>query len=285
MPSITSNHLLSGVRRHESGRVTHPNPLPPPRRFDGRSILVTGAGTGFGAEIAVRAAQEGARTVGIHYRSSREGAEQTAVRVQALGAEPVLFQADIASWDAVKGLADQVFGAFGTVDAVVNNVGDVAREQMSWRDLTEESVDHVLAVDIKGTMACTHELGSRMLDQGHGAIVNIGSTVIVRGSARAPQYAAAKYGILGLTKSYAHAFAPTVRVNVFAPGFIETAATLARQDWQSGRGDQLKAMTPMGRIPGPEELAGTALFLATDDASHMTGGYLVADGGYNMVGA
>jgi NAD(P)-dependent dehydrogenase (short-subunit alcohol dehydrogenase family) len=265
--------------------VTNPNPLPPPRRFDGRTILVTGAGTGFGAEIAVRAAQEGARVVGIHYRSSREGAEQTADRVRALGAEPVLFQADIASWGAVQALADEVFAALGTVDAVVNNVGDVAREQMSWRDVTEESVDHVLAVDIKGTMACTHELGSRMLDQGHGAIVNIGSTVIVRGSARAPQYAAAKYGILGLTKSYAHAFAPTVRVNVFAPGFIETAATLARQDWQSGRGDQLRSMTPMGRIPGPEELAGTALFLATDDASHMTGGYLVADGGYNMVGA
>ena len=86
----------------------------------------------------------------------------------------------------------------------------------------------MLAVDIKGTMACTHEFGSRMLDQGSGAIVNIGSTVIVRGSARAPQYAAAKYGILGLTKSYAHAFAPTVRVNVFAPGFIETEATLGR---------------------------------------------------------
>jgi 3-oxoacyl-[acyl-carrier protein] reductase len=265
--------------------VTHPNPLPPTRRFEGRSVLVTGAGTGFGAEIAVRAAQEGARAVGIHYRSSREGAEQTAVRVQALGARPVLFQADIASWDAVKALADEVFAELGTVDAVVNNVGDVAREQMSWRDMTEESVDHVLAVDIKGTMACTHEFGARMLDQGHGAIVNIGSTVIVRGSARAPQYAAAKYGILGLTKSYAHAFAPTVRVNVFAPGFIETAATLARDDWRGGRGDEMRSKTPMGRIPGPEELAGTALFLATDDASHMTGAYMVADGGFNMVGA
>ena len=101
-------------------------------------------------------------------------------------------------------------------------------------------------------MACTHEFGARMLDQGHGAIVNIGSTVIVRGSARAPQYAAAKYGILGLTKSYAHAFAPTVRVNVFAPGFIETEATLARDDWKGGRGDELRSKTPMGRIPGPD---------------------------------
>jgi NAD(P)-dependent dehydrogenase (short-subunit alcohol dehydrogenase family) len=134
-------------------------------------------------------------------------------------------------------------------------------------------------------MLCVHEFGSRMLEQGHGSIVNIGSTVIVRGSARAPQYAAAKYGILGLTKSYAHAFAPTVRVNVFAPGFIETEATLSRQDWRSGRAEQLRSLTPMGRIPGPAEMAGTALFLATDDASHMTGGYMVADGGYNMVGA
>lgn len=156
---------------------------------------------------------------------------------------------------------------------------------MSWRDITEESIDHVLAVDIKGTLLCTHEFGDRMLTQGGGAIVNIGSTVVARGSARAPQYAAAKYGIIGLTKSYARAFAPTVRVNVFAPGFIETEATLGREDWKSGRGEQLRGDTPLGRIPRPEELAGTALFLATADASHMTGSFMVADGGYNMIGA
>jgi 3-oxoacyl-[acyl-carrier protein] reductase len=260
-------------------------PTPVPRRLAGRSIVVTGAGTGFGAEIAVRAAREGARTVGVHYRSSVDGAKRTADRVAAEGATPVLLQADIVDRAQIVALALAAFDQLGGVDVLINNVGDVAREQMSWRDITEESIDHVLAVDIKGTMLCVHEFGSRMLDQGHGSIVNIGSTVIVRGSARAPQYAAAKYGLLGLTKSYAHAFAPTVRVNVFAPGFIETEATLSRQDWKSGRGDQLRAMTPMGRIPGPAELAGTALFLASDDAAHMTGGYLVADGGYNMVGA
>jgi 3-oxoacyl-[acyl-carrier protein] reductase len=263
-------------------------PLPPvsiPQRFTGRTVLVTGAGTGFGAEIALRAAQEGAGIVGVHYRNSRAGAEETAAKVREAGAEAMLFQADIASWSDVARMADETFAAMGRLDVLINNVGDVARDQMSWRDITEESVDHVLAVDIKGTMACVHEFGGRMLDQGHGAIVNIGSTVIVRGSARAPQYAAAKYGLLGLTKSYAHAFAPTVRVNVFAPGFIETEATLSREDWKSGRGDQLRSLTPMKRIPGPAELAGTALFMATDDASHMTGGYMVADGGYNMVGA
>jgi 3-oxoacyl-[acyl-carrier protein] reductase len=261
------------------------SPVPVPRRLEGRSVVVTGAGTGFGAEIAVRAAREGARAVGVHYRQSADGARRTAERVAAEGATPVLLQADIVSRAQVIALAQAAFEQLGGLDVLVNNVGDVAREQMSWRDITEESIDHVLAVDIKGTMLCVHEFGSRMLDQGHGAIINIGSTVIVRGSPRAPQYAAAKYGLLGLTKSYAHAFAPTVRVNVFAPGFIETEATLARKDWQSGRGDQLRSLTPMGRIPGPAELAGTALFLATDDAAHMTGGYLVADGGYNMVGA
>ncbi|WP_327003135.1 SDR family oxidoreductase [Dactylosporangium sp. NBC_01737] len=261
------------------------SPLPVPRRFEGRSVLVTGAGTGFGAEIAVRAAQEGARAVGVHYRSSSAGAERTAERVRDAGATAELFQADIVDWEQIKAMADAAFDRLGGLDVLVNNVGDVAREQMSWRDITEESIDHVLAVDVKGTMLCVHEFGARMLEQGHGSIVNIGSTVIVRGSARAPQYAAAKYGLLGLTKSYAHAFAPTVRVNVFAPGFIETEATLGRQDWKSGRGEQLRSMTPMGRIPGPAELAGAALFLATDDAAHMTGNYMVADGGYNMVGA
>ncbi|MFI5585986.1 SDR family NAD(P)-dependent oxidoreductase [Amycolatopsis sp. NPDC051758] len=253
-------------------------------RFTDKTVLVTGAGTGFGAEIAVRAAQEGA-DVAVHYRGSRAGAERTAARVEALGRKAFLVQADISEHDQIRRMADEVWSHFGRVDVAVNNVGDVARDQMSWRDITEESIDHVLAVDIKGTLLCTHEFGDRMLAQGGGAIVNIGSTVVARGSARAPQYAAAKYGIIGLTKSYARAFAPTVRVNVFAPGFIETEATLGREDWKSGRGEQLRNDTPMGRIPRPEELAGTALFLASEDASHMTGSFMVADGGYNMIGA
>ncbi|MFE4966175.1 SDR family NAD(P)-dependent oxidoreductase [Streptomyces sp. NPDC056660] len=256
-----------------------------PQRFTGSTVLVTGAGTGFGAEIAVRAAQEGA-DVAVHYRSSRAGAEATAERIRVLGRKALVVQADIAERAQIKRLADEVWGHFGRLDVAVNNVGDVAREQMSWRDITEESIDHVLAVDIKGTLLCTHEFGARMLEQeGGGAIVNVGSTVVARGSARAPQYAAAKYGIIGLTKSYAQAFAPAVRVNVFAPGFIETEATLGRADWKNGRGDKLRELTPMGRIPGPAELAGAALFLATEDAHHITGGFLIADGGYNMIGA
>jgi 3-oxoacyl-[acyl-carrier protein] reductase len=254
------------------------------QRFVGKKVLVTGAGTGFGAEIAVRAAQEGA-DVAVHYRRSRQGAEKTVERIHALGRDAFTVQADIAEYAQIRQLAEEVWTKFGRVDAAFNNVGDVASDQMSWRDITEESIDHILAVDVKGTLLCTHEFGARMIDQGGGSIVNIGSTVVARGSARAPQYAAAKYGIIGLTKSYAHAFAPTVRVNVFAPGFMETSMTLSRGDWKQGRGDQLRKLTPMGHIPLPEELAGAALFLATEDAQHITGGFLIADGGYNMIGA
>jgi NAD(P)-dependent dehydrogenase (short-subunit alcohol dehydrogenase family) len=252
------------------------------RRFEGKCVLVTGAGTGFGSALALRAAQEGAR-VGVHYNSSKGGAEATASRIRDLGGEASLFQADISSWDAVRAMAEAVFAEFGRLDVLVNNVGDVATEQMSWRDVNQEIIDRV--VDVEGTLYMHHEFGTRMLDQGSGAIVNIGSTVIVRGSPRAPQYAAGKYGVLGLTKSYANAFAPTVRVNAFAPGFMETEATLAREDWNTGRREKLIAATPAGRIPPPEDLAGAALFLATDEAAHMIGNYLIADGGYNMIGA
>jgi 3-oxoacyl-[acyl-carrier protein] reductase len=256
-----------------------------PQRFTDRTVMVTGAGTGYGAEIAVRAAQEGARTVVVHYRSSAAGAEATAERVRGAGAEALVLQGDIVSWDDIKAMANTCESELGGLDVLINNVGDMATEQESWRTITEELIDHTLAVDIKGTMLMIHEFGTRMLERQRGAIVNIGSTVIVRGSPRAPQYAAGKYGVLGLTKSYATAFAPHVRVNTFAPGFMKTERVLNRPDWKAGRGAQLERDTPAGRIPDPEDLAGTALFLASDEAAHITGSYMICDGGYSMLGA
>lgn len=182
-------------------------------------------------------------------------------------------------------MAERVFDRFGALDVLVNNVGDVAPEQQSWRDVTEALIDRVLAVDIKGTMLVTHEIGSRMLEHRSGAIVNICSNAVVTGSPRAPQYAASKYGVLGLTKSYAAAFAPHVRVNALGPGFIETRSTLERVDWRSGRRESVLEQTPLRHIPKPEELVGAVLFLATEDSSHMTGNFVVCDGGLSMVGA
>ncbi len=254
-------------------------------RFDGKTFMVTGAGTGFGAALSLRAAQEGAAKVIVHYRSSSGGAEQTAERVREAGAEALVVQGDITSWADIQRMAAWAFEDGGGVDVLMNNVGDMASGQASWTEVTEEAIDHVLAVDIKGTMLMVHEFGQRMVGRGGGAIVNVGSTVIVRGSPRAPQYAAGKYGLLGVTKSYAKALAPTVRVNTFAPGFMETEALLNRPEWQAGRRELVLSGTPAGKIPKPEEMTGAALFLASDDAHHITGSYMIADGGYSMLGA
>lgn len=255
------------------------------KRFEGRTFMVTGAGTGFGAALSVRAAEEGAAKILIHYRNSAAGAERTADRVRQAGAEAELIQGDITSWADIKRMAEVAFGSFGGLDVLVNNVGDMASGQASWTEVTEEAIDHVLAVDIKGTMLMVHEFGQRMAERDGGAIVNVGSTVIVRGSPRAPQYAAGKYGLLGITKSYAKALAPKVRINTFAPGFMETEALLARPEWKAGRREVVLSGTPAGKIPKPEEMTGAALFLASDDAHHITGSYMIADGGYSMLGA
>jgi 3-oxoacyl-[acyl-carrier protein] reductase len=255
------------------------------RRFDGKTFMVTGAGTGFGAALSLRAAQEGAAKVLVHYRSSSDGAERTAEQVREAGAEALVVQGDITSWADIQRMAAWAFDDGGGVDVLMNNVGDMASGQASWTEVTEEAIDHVLAVDIKGTMLMVHEFGQRMVERGGGAIVNVGSTVIVRGSPRAPQYAAGKYGLLGVTKSYAKALAPTVRVNTFAPGFMETEALLARPEWQAGRREVVLSATPAGKIPKPEDMTGAALFLASEDAHHITGTYMIADGGYSMLGA
>jgi NAD(P)-dependent dehydrogenase (short-subunit alcohol dehydrogenase family) len=253
-------------------------------RLDGRKALVTGAGRGFGRAIALGLAREGA-DVAVHFNSSAAGAAAVVEEIGALGREAFAVRADLTSWDEIRALAAEVFDRFGGVDVLVNNVGDVAPEQQSWREITEPLIDRVLAVDVKGTMLVTHEVGGRMLDQGSGAVVNVCSNVVVTGSPRAPQYAASKYGVLGLTKSYAAAFAPHVRVNALGPGFIETEATLGRADWQDGRREEILARTPLARIPGPEGLVGVVVFLASEDSAHMTGNFVVCDGGFSMPGA
>jgi 3-oxoacyl-[acyl-carrier protein] reductase len=254
-------------------------------RFQDKVVLVTGSGRGFGAVLAGAFAREGAHVI-VHYNSSATGAEATAAAIRALGRRAMLVQGDIASHDDVKRLTEQAYGEFGRVDVLVNNVGDMASDQKSWRELDEKVVDHTLAVDIKGTMFMMHEVGSRMLDSGTGGvIVNIGSQVVIAGSPRAPQYAAAKYGVIGLTKSYARALAPLVRVNTLGAAFMETEALKNRFDWKSGRREEVLRQTPLARIAQPEDMVEPTLFLAAEDSRHMTGQFLLCNGGLAMVGA
>lgn len=253
-------------------------------RFDGQVALVTGAGRGFGAVLAQAFAREGADVV-VHYNSSAAGAEETAAAVRALGRRALLVRGDIASLADVRRLTREAWDGMGRVDVLVNNVGDMASDQRSWRELDEQAVDHTLAVDIKGTMFMIHEVGLRMIEGAGGAIVNIGSQVVVAGSPRAPQYAAAKYGVIGLTKSYARALAPKVRVNTLGAAFMETEALLNRHDWKNGRREEVLRQTPLARIARPDDMVGPTLFLAASDSSHMTGQFLLCNGGLAMVGA
>lgn len=248
-------------------------------RLEGKWALVTGAGRGFGTNIARRLAREGARVV-VHYNRSAAPAEALA---EELGGFAV--QADVTKWADVKRLADEVFERTGGLDVLVNNVGDVAPEQGSWRELREDLVDRVIAVDVKGTLYMCHEVGLRMVDRGGGVIVNVCSNVVVTGSPRAPQYAASKYGVLGVTKSYAGAFAPTVRVNALGPGFIAVESTLTREDWTPEKERDIVSRTPLGKIGDPDELTGVVVFLASSDSAHMTGAFVLCDGGFSMVGA
>lgn len=252
-------------------------------RFENKVVLITGAGRGFGAALALGFAREGADVM-VHYNSSAAGAEDIAAQIRAMGRKAAIVQGNIASLSDVKNIAGASFDTFGHVDVLVNNVGDMAIEQKSWREMDEKVVDHTLAVDIKGTMFMMHEVGSRMMEQG-GVIVNIGSQVVVAGSPRAPQYAAAKYGVIGLTKSYARALAPSVRVNTLGAAFMETEALKNRHDWKNGRREEVLRNTPLGRIATPEDMVGPVFFLAGEDSSHMTGQFLLVNGGLAMVGA
>jgi 3-oxoacyl-[acyl-carrier protein] reductase len=253
-------------------------------RLEGRAALVTGAGRGLGRALALGLAREGADVV-VHYNRSEAGAEQVAAEINGIGRRSLTVQADITVLEDVERMATSAFESLGRIDVLVNNVGDAAAEQESWRDLDEALIDRVLLTDVKGTLLVTHTVGRRMLEQRGGAIVSVCSNVVVTGSPRAPQYAASKYGVIGLTKSYAAAFAPKVRVNALGPGFIETETTLAREDWRTGRREQVLARTPLGRIPAPEDIVAPIVFLACEDSAHLTGAFLVYDGGFSMLGA
>ena len=277
--NVTGSALIDGELQW-SRRTTKPG-----RRLQDQVVVVTGASRGFGRLIALAAADEGADLV-ITYVKNEQKAQDVALAVREMGQRCTVVQVDIAALADVKRLADETWRAYGRCDVLINNAGETAASKMSWRDLSEPVIDHILDMDIKGTMFCTQVFGERMLDeQKAGNIVNIGSNVIATGSPRAPEYAAAKYGILGVTKSYALALAPYVRVNFAAPGYMDTESLNERKDWTPARRKVVVDNTPLKAIGDPANLVPVVLFLASEDSMHMTGNTVTCDGGFSMPGA
>lgn len=244
--------------------------------MQGKSAVVTGAGTGIGRAIALAFAREGARVTLVGRR--REPLEAVQKEVVALGQNAHVHQADVARQEQAQALVDAVKASAGRIDVLVNNAGktyDTLILRMKW-----DALDDLIAVNLKSMFYLCSAVGKVMLGQRGGSIVNMTSVVALTGNAGQSAYVASKAGVIGLTKSLAQEFGSRgIRVNAIAPGFIETDMTAGLPE---GVQQQYKSRVPLGRFGATDEVARVALFLASDASSYITGQTLAVDGGLHM---
>jgi len=248
-------------------------------RLEGKTVLVTGASSGIGAAIALGCAREGA-DVALTFRGNAGGAEETAGRVRALGRRAEVLRVDIAREEDIAALARDVVGHFGRVDAWINNAGADILTGAGGRRSRLEKLDQVLAVDLRGTIVASWAAVDTMRERG-GVIVNVSwDHVTVGMEGENPiLYSAAKGGIASFSRSLARAVAPGIRVNILAPGFIETAfGEQADKAWHR----EVAERTPLGRWGVPDDLVGAAIFLVSEESRFMTGQTIMVNGGIVM---
>lgn len=242
--------------------------------LSGKRALVTGAGRGIGRAIALELAAAGADVV-INYAGSRAAAEEVAEECRKLGAKAVAIQADVSSADDVARLFSEAVEFLGGLDILVNNAG-ITRDGLLLR-LSDADIDEVLAVNLRGALLCARAAAKVMLRQRCGRIISISSVVGVRGNAGQANYAAAKAGLIGMSKALARELGGRgVTVNVLAPGFIESDMTAALS---AAVREQMLAGVSLGRAGVPQDVAGAVRFLASDEAGYITGQVLGIDGG------
>ena len=236
-----------------------------------KTALITGAGRGIGRAIAECFVREGARVAVADIDSNTANATATAIGPEALG-----LAMDVSSKAAVLAGTAQVLDEFGQLDILVNNAGYLV--YTTFESCSEENWDRIVDVNMKGPFLCAQAVIPHMKARRQGVIINMTSLAAKTGGlAAGPPYAAAKAGVHTLTIGLARALAPDqIRVNAIAPGVIDTAMTSAPEH------DQLKASIPLGCPGQPEDVANCALFLASDDARHITGETIDVNGGLYM---
>jgi 3-oxoacyl-[acyl-carrier protein] reductase len=245
-------------------------------RLKGKKAIVTGAGQGIGRSIALKMAQEGADVAIAEWNP--ESGNQTRKEVEALSRKALFMEVDVANPNQVHNMIAGILTAWERIDILVNNAGfDRGATLLKVR---EEDWDAVLGVHLKGTMNCIQSVAPHMIENRYGKIVNISSIYGKSGGIAAISYSSAKAGIIGLTKSVARELGRyQININVVLPGLILTP-TIAKM------AEKYKNMiidrTPLGRIGQPEEVANVVAFLASDEASFMTGASVEVSGGANM---
>ena len=245
--------------------------------LDGKTALVTGASRGIGRAIALCLAAEGAR-VAINYAGNVKAAEEVKASVEAAGGTAILCQADIADSAAVEAMIADVVKEFGAIDILVNNAG-ITRDALLMR-MKDEDFAKVLDTNLKGVFYCTKAVSKLMMKKRSGRIVNMASVVGLVGNAGQTNYAAAKAGVIGFSKSAAKELASRgITVNVVAPGFIGTDMTAGLPESVK---EKMLTDIPLGRMGEPEDVANAVLFLASDQASYITGQVVNVDGGMVM---
>ncbi len=245
--------------------------------LDGKVSLVTGASRGIGRAIALALAEAGS-DVAINYFTHREPAEEVAAKIHKLGRKAIVYQANVAVAAENDVMVEQILKDFGPVQIIVNNAG-ITRDK-SFVKMNRQMWDDVLTVNLTGPAMIIHRLIGPMIESGGGRIINITSIVGQMGNFGQANYAAAKGGLMALTKTLAREFAAkNVTVNAVAPGFIETDMTAVVPDKAL---DVVRSLTPMGRLGKPEEVAAAVVFLASPLASFITGEVIGVNGGMYM---
>ena len=244
---------------------------------DNKVALITGASRGIGRATALELAKAGAKIV-INYAGNAAAAQEVLKAIQDLGGQAIAVQANIAVAAEVDELIEKTVAAFGSIDILVNNAG-ITRDTLLMR-MKEADWDAVLDTNLKGVFLCTKAVAKLMMKQRSGKIINMTSVVGLTGNAGQANYAAAKAGVVGFTKSMAKELGSRgITVNAVAPGFIATDMTEVLPDSVK---EQMTTTIPLGRPGTPSDVAKAVLFLCSDAADYITGQTLNVDGGMVM---
>ena len=245
--------------------------------LSGKVAIVTGSGQGIGRAIAETLAGHGADIVVADLDPGRS--QETVEAVTKLGRRALNLKVNVANWEDVKGMVDQVMKEWSKIDILVNNAG-VTRDGLLVR-MKEEDWNLVMQVNLNGTFHCTKAVVQPMSRQRYGRIVNIASIVGVMGNAGQANYAASKAAVIGFTKTVAREYASRlITVNAVAPGFIDTAMT---QGLPVEVRETLQKQIPLSRLGHPSDVADAVRFLVSDEAGYITGQVLHVNGGMLMV--